>query len=432
MIKTLFRSISVVKIILMSVVLLTSFNSRAFTLLDRSIAIVDEDVVLASELESKVRVIENRMVDEVNNNSVVSLQERVLNHLILEKLQLQMAKRAGMTISEAEITKAIDRLQQDLEEKQQSMEAYLQENEFADLAELREEIHRELLIAQVQQYQVNRRIRISEQDVENFLDSKDGQEWRSPQYRLRHILIAVDSNNQDSMQIVEARAEAIYQRLLAGAHFGQMAVDMSNGNNAANGGDLGWRKNSNLPNLFVQHVQGQEIGTIIKPFRSGAGVHILQLADRQGIDRAMVQQSKVRHILIKTSAIINDDDARKKLDELRVRILSGENFDSLAKQYSEDITTALSGGDLGWSTPGKFVPAFEEVMHQTLKANVSHPFRSQFGWHILHIEDRREQDMTDTLTRNQASRLLRQLRFEDELRIWLQEIRDNAYVEILI
>ena len=228
------------------------------------------------------------------------------------------------------------------------------------------------------------------------------------------------------------RAEAIYQRLLAGADFGQVAVDMSDGKNATNGGDLGWRKNNNLPNLFVQQIQGQEIGTIIKPFRSGAGVHILQLADRQGIDRAMVQQSKVRHILIETSAIINDDDARQKLDELRVRILSGEKFNALAKQYSEDITTALSGGDLGWSTPGKFVPAFEEVMLQTLKGDISYPFRSQFGWHILYVEDRREQDMTDALTCNQASRLLRQLRFEDELRIWLQEIRDNAYVEILI
>ena len=146
----------------------------------------------------------------------------------------------------------------------------------------------------------------------------------------------------------------------------------------------------------------------------------------------MVQQSKVRHILIKTSAIISDDNARQKLIKLRTRILSGEKFNDLAKQYSEDISTALSGGDLGWSVPGKFVPVFEEAMHSTSKGEISDPFHSQFGWHILYIEDRREQDMTDNLMRNQASRLLKQLRFEDELRIWLQEIRDNAYVEILI
>ena len=139
---------------------------------------------------------------------------------------------------------------------------------------MREEIRRELLIAQVQQHQVNRRIRISEQDVENFLNSKDGQEWKSPQYRLRHILIAADSNNQGGMQAAEARAEAIYRRLLAGADFAQVAADISDGQNAANGGDLGWRKNSNLPNLFVQNIKGREIGAIIKPFRSGAGFHL--------------------------------------------------------------------------------------------------------------------------------------------------------------
>ena len=141
--------------------------------------------------------------------------------------------------------------------------------------------------------------------MENFLNSKDGQEWKSPQYRLRHILIAVNVNNQDSMQAAEARAEVIHQRLLDGADFGQMATDMSDGKNAANGGDLGWRKNSNLPDLFVQRVKGKKIGAVIKPFRSGAGVHILQLVDRKGVDQAMVRQSKVRHILIKTSAITN-------------------------------------------------------------------------------------------------------------------------------
>ena len=416
----------------MLAVLLASFNCSAFTPLDRSIVIVDEEVILASELSSKMRVIKNRMDDKASNISSISLQERVLNHLILEKLQLQMAKRIGMTVAEAEITQAIERLQQDLKGKRQSMDAYLQENGLADLTALRQEIRHELLIAQVQKYQIDRRIRISEQDVENFLNSKDGQEWKSPQYRLRHILIAVDVNNQDSMQAAETRAEVIHQRLLDGADFGQMATDMSDGKNAANGGDLGWRKNSNLPDLFVQRVKGKKIGAVIKPFRSGAGVHILQLVDRKGVDQAMVQQSRIRHILIKTSAIVSDDDARNSLNQLRIRILSGENISALAEQYSEDIGSALNGGDLGWSMPGKFVPIFEETMRSTPKGGVSYPFHSQFGWHILYVEDRREQDMTDTLVQNQASRLLKQLRFEDELRIWLQEIRDNAHVEILI
>ena len=415
-----------------SIIFLTSPSSPAFTPLERTIAIVDEEVILASELSSKLQVIQNRMDDKANDVPLASLQKRVIDHLILEKLQLQMARRAGMTVDEAEVNQAVERLRRDLEKKRQSIDVYLQQNHFTDLSELREEIRRELLIGQVQKYQINRRIRISEQEVENFLNSKDGEEWKSPQYHLQHILIAANTGDRDSTNTAEKRAKAIYRRLSDGANFAQIAVDMSDGENAKRGGDLGWRKSSNLPNLFVQRITGKQVGTITEPFRSGAGIHILKLVGRKGVDQAMVQQSKVRHILIKTSAITNDDNARQKLDNLKNRFLSGENFNALAKQYSEDITTALNGGDLGWSTPGKFVPIFEETMNKTPVGEVSLPFRSQFGWHILYVEDRREQDMTDTLVRNQASRLLRQLRFEDELQIWLQEIRDNAYVEVLI
>ena len=415
-----------------SIIFLTSPSSPAFTPLERTIAIVDEEVILASELSSKLQVIQNRMDDKANDVPLASLQKRVIDHLILEKLQLQMARRAGMTVDEAEVNQAVERLRRDLEKKRQSIDAYLQQNHFTDLSELREEIRRELLIGQVQKYQINRRIRISEQEVENFLNSKDGEEWKSPQYHLQHILIAANTSDRDSTNTAEKRAKAIYRRLLDGANFAQIAVDMSDGENAKRGGDLGWRRSSNIPNLFVQRITGKQVGTITEPFRSGAGIHILKLVGRKGVDQAMVQQSKVRHILIKTSAITNDDNARQKLDNLKNRFLSGENFNVLAKQYSEDITTALNGGDLGWSTPGKFVPIFEETMNKTPVGEVSLPFRSQFGWHILYVEDRREQDMTNTLVRNQASRLLRQLRFEDELQIWLQEIRDNAYVEVLI
>ena len=415
-----------------SIIFLTSLNSSAFTSLERAIAIVDEEVILASELSSMLQVMQNRMNDKADDIPLAALRKRVIDHLILESLQLQMARRAGMTVNETEINQAVEKLRRNLKKQQQSMDVYLQQNHFTDLNELREEIRRELLIRQLQKYQINRRIRISEQEVENFLNSSDGEEWKSPQYRLQHILIATDIGDRGSANTADKRAKAIYQHLLDGANFTQMATDMSDGENAKRGGDLGWRKSSNLPNLFVERIKGKQIGSITEPFRSGAGIHILKLVDRKGVDQAMVKQSTVRHILIKTSAITSDDDARQKLNNLRNRVLSGEDFNALATQYSEDIATALNGGDLGWSTPGKFVPIFEETMNKTSVGEVSLPFRTQFGWHVLYVEDRREQDMTDTLVRNQASRLLRQLRFEDELQIWLQEIRDNAYVEVLI
>ena len=325
-----------------SIIFLTSLNSSAFTSLERAIAIVDEEVILASELSSKLQVMQNRMNDKADDIPLAALRKRVIDHLILESLQLQMARRAGMTVNETEINQAVEKLRRNLKKQQQSMDVYLQQNHFTDLNELREEIRRELLIGQLQKYQINRRIRISEQEVENFLNSSDGEEWKSPQYRLQHILIATDIGDRGSANTADKRAKAIYQHLLDGANFTQMATDMSDGENAKRGGDLGWRKSSNLPNLFVERIKGKQIGSITEPFRSGAGIHILKLVDRKGVDQAMVKQSTVRHILIKISAITSDDDARQKLNNLRNRVLSGEDFNALATQYSEDIATALN------------------------------------------------------------------------------------------
>ncbi|MFC6981035.1 peptidylprolyl isomerase [Microbulbifer taiwanensis] len=204
----------------------------------------------------------------------------------------------------------------------------------------------------------------------------------------------------------------------------------SAGQNALAGGDLGWRKTVELPTLFADALDGLTVGDVTDPFRSDAGFHLLKIHAQRGSTEQVVEQTKVRHILVKPSAILSDDDAYNKLVELRQQILDGADFGELARENSEDIGTMLSGGDLGWSMPGQFVPEFTQAMDNTPVGEVTMPFRSQFGWHILQVEGRRKQDMTDQYIRNQAANLLRNRRYEEELQNWRREIRDQAYVEI--
>ncbi len=400
-------------------------------LLDKIIAIVDNDVVMASELDRQIKMIKSRL--QAQNTELPPediLRSQVLEHLIVERLQLQMAERQGLEISESDLDQALARMQQANKlSREQFIEQLRQEG--MSLNTLKEQIRREMLINQIQKGFVNRRIRISNQEINNFLNSKEGKFWTSPDYRLGHILIPVSpSASADDASHARALAENIYLRLKRGEDFKQLAIAHSGGQRALQGGDLGWRKTAQLPGLFAEMVPSLEVGGVSQPFRSDAGYHILKLYEKKGGGQQIVKQSKVRHILVKPSTILSDEDARKKLIKLRQQILDGAEFAEVAREHSEDIGSMLSGGDLGWSTPGQFVPAFESTMEQTPVGAISDPFRTQFGWHILKVEDRREQDMSEQVIRNQARNILRKRRFEEELQNWLQEKRDEAYVEL--
>lgn len=288
-----------------------------------------------------------------------------------------------------------------------------------------------MLVRQVQQGSVNRRIQVTESEIENFLNSTEGKFWTSPEYQLGHILIAVPSGSSEAeIAELEAKAKALREEALSGADFRRLAVANSSGQNALEGGDLGWRKVAQLPTLFADNVVDLKVGDVTEPFRSGAGFHLIKLHDQRGGGEVLIEQTKARHILIKTNEVVNDTEAFDKLIELREQILAGADFAELAKEHSEDLGSALQGGDLGWANPGQFVPAFEETMAQLKPGEMSQPFRSQFGWHLMQVLERRQQDMSDTMIKNQAANLLRSRRFEEELQVWLQEIRDEAYVEL--
>ncbi len=417
----------------MALVLASPLAWSETEMLDRVVAIVGEDVVLESELEQRLASIKARIQQSGSNQPLPPdevLREQVLDQLILERLQMEMGRRYGIEVSEQQLEQTIQRILRNNQLTEAELRADL-ESQGQTLEGFRAQIRRELWVNQIQQAVVNSRIEVNEQDIESFLASTDGKFATSPNYRLGHILLSVPGDASESeVDEVREKAESIREQLVEGADFEQMAITHSNDSNALQGGELGWRKLEQLPELFADVVANLEEGDVSEPVRSGAGFHILKVHEtRSETGNSMVQQTKARHILIKTSEIVDDAAAEKKLSELRQRALDGESFADLAREHSEDIGSMLQGGDLGWTMPGQMVPAFDETMNETGVGEISEPFKSRFGWHILMVEDRRQQDMSEQVIRNQAANMLRERRFDEELQTWLAEIREEIYVE---
>lgn len=422
------------KVVLGSLLLLGSqfgMAQNSAVSLDRVVAIVDKDVVLESELNARKISVLDRLrgqYQQLPPEEVINKQ--ILDQLIIERIELAMAERYEIVIEESEIDQAIGRVLQNNKVTLAELEADLR-RQGLDLNGLRQQLRNELAINNLQQGVVNNRIRITEQDINNFLASSDGKYATSPDYHIGHILIAVSSSaGADAIAEAEKQANDIYEKLTSGSDFAQMAISFSNDQAALQGGDIGWRKLAQLPELFGNQLLNLPEGAVSKPFRSGAGFHILKNIEQRGGGEQLVDQTHARHILVKTSEIMDDAQARQKLLALTEKIQRGEDFAALAREHSEDTGSMLSGGDLGWSMPGMFVPEFEEAMKNTPINGISRPFKSQFGWHILQVLERRKEDMSDKMKRNQAANVLRARRFDEEFQLWLTQIREEAYVEI--
>lgn len=408
-----------------------SFAQSNAVSLDRVVAIVDKDVVLESELNDRKASILERLQGQYQQLPPEDiLNKQILDQLILERIELAMAERYEIKVDEAEIDEAIGRILQKNQITMAQLEADLQRQGLT-LDGLRKQMRNELTISHLQQGIVNSRIKVTDQDINNFLASSDGKYATSPDFHIGHILIAVPSSaDADAIAAAEKQANDIYQKLQSGSEFSQMAITYSNDQAALQGGDIGWRKLAQLPELFGNQMANLVVGQVSKPFRSGAGFHILKNIEQRGGGEQLVEQTHARHILIKTSEIMDDAQARQKLLDIKARIEKGEDFAKLARENSEDTGSMLSGGDLGWSTPGMFVPEFEEAMRNTSIGGITRPFKSQFGWHILQVLERRKEDMSDKMKRNQAANVLRSRRFDEEFQLWLTQIREEAYVEI--
>ncbi len=400
-------------------------------LLDKIAAIADDDIIMLSELNERVGAIKRRFMRQgtpLPADDVV--EKRVLDQLILESIQLQLANRAGIRVPDEQLTETLENIARSNQMTLAQFEAQLA-LEGDSYATAREQIRREMIITRLQKREVDRRVRVTEQEVKNFLASKEGRTRTGAEYYIGHILIALsESASDDEIAQAEKRAEAVIQELKAGEDFSKVAIAKSDGRQALDGGILGWRKEAELPTIAQDIIPALAVNEPSRPIRTGSGFHILSVLDKRGGQQQLIDQTQVRHILIAPSAIRTEEEAKAIIDKLYERITSGDDFAELAKANSDDPVSAIDGGSLDWVSPGQMVPAFEQTMDQTKTGQLSEPFRSTFGWHILQVMDRRKQDMGELIQTNQAQQILHRRKYEEELALWLLEIKDEAFIEI--
>jgi len=404
------------------------------TTIDRVITIVEDSVILESELTDRVNEIKLQISGQQRQlppNDI--LVKQVLERLILESIQIQMARQMGVRVDDNEVNSAMTNIAKqndlNLEQFKEAIEA-----DGLSYRSLRNQIRREITINHVRQRHIGSRVQVSKQDVENFLDSKVGKTKLAADFRLGHILIALpDAPTSDMLKEAGDIAMKLYHKLKANPDaFAEIATSQSAGRNALEGGDLGWRGAAQLPTIFAEVALEMKVGEIALPIRSASGFHIIKVNDKRGGTTMFVDQTEVRHILVKPNEIRSDSDAEQLILDIYQRIQEGSDFIDLAKTYSDDPGSALKGGDLGWVSPGTMVPEFEATMKNTDIKKVSAPFRSQFGWHILEVKNRRNQDMSEEYKLGHARNLVRKRKFDEELQVWLREIREEAFVEVKI
>ncbi len=399
--------------------------------LDKVVAIVDDDIVSQSEVSNQMELAINNI--RLKNGPMPPqdvLRQKVLDHLILESIQMQMGERAGVRISDAALTQAMtdiaSRNKMDLPTFKKMLE-----NEGLSYLETREQIRREMVINRVQQGNLQHRVKITDLEVENFLTSTEGQRLTTAAYHLQHLLMPLPSDSSpEQLKEAEQVMRTLQQQLVNNTlSFSAVSEKKSFQGSALQSSDLGWRKSDEIPSIFAQVTPTLSVGEISSPVHSASGFHLIKLIDKQGGKGQLIKQTHVRHILIKPSEIRSAEQAEEFVSSLRQRIIDGDDFGELAKQYSEDIGSAMQGGDLSWANPGQFVPAFEETMNRLAIDEMSLPFKSPFGWHILQVLERRDQDISELRFKAQAHQMIQQRKFEEELQAWLLKIRDEAFVE---
>jgi len=398
----------------------------AVEILDKVIAVVDDDVVIESELQERLALVKGNIAARgVEAPPEDVLIRETIDRLILESIQLQMGARYGIRIEEQQMAAAVGRM---AAQNGLTPEQFINQIEASggSYAELRDNIAREMIIQRVQAGNVNQRIEISPAEIEAFLGSSEGQELTQPAYRLLHARLDVPTDGD--MEAARSHVDALKRRIEQGEDFNTV-IASSEEPYLFTGGDLGLRPESELPSLFAPIAPEMNEGESRGPITNGQAFHFIYLLEKRG-GKQIIPQTKVRHILIKPSEILTPDQAKDLAAELRERINNGEDFGDLAREYSEDIGSAQEGGDLGWASPGQMVPVFENAMAQAEINEVTQPFESPYGWHILQVLERRQQDVTELVNRNRAEDFLHNRKYQEELDAWLRQIRDEAFVDI--
>ena len=405
--------------------------SSSGVLLDRVAATVNEGVVLSSELDEQILMISERLREqkmEMPPQNV--LRQQVLDRLVLQELQMQRADRAGIKVSDEVLNNAMQDVAARNKIRLTDLPAALA-SQGIDYGSFRENMRKELAMQMLQQRDVVQRINVSPREIEQYLERRKKMPSEANTYDISHILIAVPpAATPEQLDEATKKADDVYKRAAAGEDFAGLAVSYSNAQTALEGGALGSRKGSELPTFLGEVIATLKKGDITQPIRTPSGFHIVKLNDMQGDNQVIENQVHARHILIKPNELQDDATVQQKLVTIRDRIVNkGENFMAVASVVSEDPGSAAEGGDLGWSNPGAFVPEFETQLAQLQPDEISQPFRTQFGWHIIQLLGRRQFDNTEDVRRQRAFTALRESKADEETELWLRRLRDEAYVE---
>jgi len=401
--------------------------------LNRIVAIVNNDVILSSELQDAM----DEIVRQLNEKGTpvpeqAVLVKQVLERLVLDSLQLQIANDNGITVSDSVLNSEI----QDL-----ARENSVSLTEFRDVLErdgypyskFRENLRKQLIINQVRRQMVASRIQVTDQEVDNLLATLKASGQSDIEYHLSHILVAIpEAASPGEIQAAEQRADNILVRLRNGANFSEIAISESDGQTALEGGDIGWRSLGQIPSLFLDSVKTMQVNDVSDLIRSSGGFHIIKLLGKRGDERHLVEQTLARHILLKPDTVNTDEEVLVRIQQLEIRLRGGEDFATLARSNSQDTLSAAKGGSLGWLNKGDTVPEFEDALEALEPGEISKPVKTQFGWHLVQVQERRTHDSTEDYERSKVKNLIRSRKYDEELFLWLRRLRDESYVEYKI
>jgi len=403
--------------------------SRVVIGVDRIVAVVNDEVITRVDVLQQMTL----AIDSLKRQNTPLppsdiLEKQVLERMINQRAQLQFAKESGLRIDDAVLDKTIARIAQDNRLSVDGLRAALQKDGVS-FPRFREEVRTEMIVARLREREVDSKIIVTEAEVDALLQNQQSSDGRADEFSLAHILVRVpEQASPEQIQLRQARAEEALAQIKKGADFGQVSASYSDAPEALKAGVLGWREANRLPSLFLDAVKTMRIGQVSEVLRSSNGFHIVKLLDQRGAAPVIVQQTRVRHILIRTNEVISEAEARNRLLGLRERIENGADFAEIARLQSQD-GSASKGGDLGWVSPGDTVPPFERTMNQLKPKQISEPVQTEFGWHLIQVLERRNEDMSKERLRLAARQSLRERKADEAYQEWARQLRDRTYVE---
>ena len=405
--------------------------ARDAVLVDRIVALVGKDVITLTELAERTAQAERELVRRrIAAPDPAVLQRQVLERMVLDKAQLQRAAESGLRVDELELDRAVQRVAQNNKMTLAELRRTL-ERDGVPFEGFRNDLRQQIVLTRLREREVDDRVQVSEAEIDQYLEENRPDAAQAVEYDLAHVLVRVpEQASPEQVEQARARAARVRVEAAAGGDFARLAASYSDAGDALQGGAMGWRAPGRLPDLFAEALREMQPGEVSPPLRSPAGFHVLKLVGRRGAgEAASVTQTRARHILLKTSEVVSEEEARRRLEGLRERIAAGADFAELARLNSEDGTAAL-GGDLGWVYPGDTVPEFERAMAALKPGEMSGVVRTPFGFHLIRVEERRAADVSLERRRQQARQALRERKAEDAFQEWLRQLRDRTYVEL--